>query len=163
MATEALTDPPQPYYSHDHSAGATVGYSSLSAAGFIEPYRHLVHEFSVARAPGTVQSITAALVAVFAGATVPLVDEPGQPAPLAQFFVAQRTSSGSVGQLLQGSRSTVALQTLGQQDFYGPRGVFAPSFERHVLFTKEVRLTDIHPRATPKLTLIGGREYDDDE
>jgi hypothetical protein len=167
MATETMIGIPQPFYAHEprgvQTAGTTLEYAALPAGGFADGYRHFVHEVPVARAPGTVQGTSAALIALFAGATVLLVNEPGQQPPVAQYFTSEPVSSGSVGQLLEGTRKTVALRAVEQEDVHGTRGVFAPSFEKRVLSAKQVRLVDVRRRAPSRVTIIGGREPDDDE
>jgi len=168
MATETLTGVPQQFYAHEpqgvQPAVTTLGYATLHAGGFGgDAYRHLVHEVPVARAPGTVQGTSAALIALFAGATVLLVDDPGQQRSVAQLFTSELVSSGSVGQLLEGPRKTIALGATEQEEVLALRGVFAPTFGKRVLFTKQVRLDQLRRRPAPKLTIVGGREPDEDD
>jgi hypothetical protein len=169
MATETLTGAPQPFYSHEHqgvqAAVTTLEYAPFHTGRFGKAYRHFVQEVPLSRAPGTVQGTSAALIALFASATVLLVDEPGQQRSVTQVLTSEHVSSGSVGQLLGETSRAVVLGAAEQEDLHDhdQRGVFALSFEKRVLFTKQVRLTDVPRRAPSKITIIGGREHDDDE
>jgi hypothetical protein len=167
MATETLTGFPQRFHAHEpmgvQPAVTTLGYATLHAGGLGDAYRHFVHEVPVARAPGTVQGTSAALMALFEGATVLLVDDPGQQQPMAQLFTSEHVSSGSVGQLLQRSRKASALGATEQEELHALRGVFAPTFEKRVLFTKQVLFDELRRRPPPKVTIVGGREPDEDD
>jgi hypothetical protein len=173
MATEALTGVSPRLYPRDGQGvqvgAATVAYLDTiqpgAACGSAEAYRGLVvHEVPLSLASGTVQSTSAALIALVAGAAILLVEDPGQQQVSAQMFTSEYESVGSVGSLLaRTSEPRYSTKVAEVEESPAIRGVLAMAFEKRVLSTKQVRLDQIRRRPAPRFTVVGGREPDEDE
>jgi len=155
-------------YAHEMLQGASIRTGTLdvisgtvAGAGLVGIQPPMTfRQMPLARAPSTIQSSSAALLALVAGAALLVVEDPNPRHALAQVRIPDRESVGSVGALL--TDFVAPRPWLARNEVEPQRGVLAlPVAKRH-LGSKAVLLSSL-PRRQATLAIIGGREPEEDE